>query len=298
MLHSEFSWPAKDGINLFGQQWAPEGDFKAILCLVHGIGEHTGRYGFVAEQLVANGYVLFGYDQRGHGRSAGQRGHSPSLEITLDDIGLLLQQAGQHYPGKRIFLYGHSLGGGLVLNYALRRHPKIAGIIATSPSLRQTISPPGWKLLLGRVMYLLLPTFGMSSGLDVKAISRDPQVVEAYIEDPLVHDKVSARFGIDGIDSGRWALEHAAELDLPLLLMHGSADRITSPDASREFAANSPRFTTLHILEGCYHELHNEPEKETVLRLMVNWLDGQTLPAPDHAAAAQRVHPSLVAIGG
>ncbi len=288
MRHIEHRWFSTDGLHLFGQFWAPDGDPSAVVCLVHGLGEHSGRFGFVGEKLAAAGYALFGCDLRGHGRSGGKRGHSPSLNQSLEDIATLLDQAAAIFPHKPLFLYGHSLGGGLVINYALRRHPSLAGIIATSPSLRQTTGTPAWKTLLGRVMSVLAPEFSLDNGLDVQEISRDERVVAAYQQDPLVHGKISARMGIDLIDSGRWALENAAGLDLPLLLIHGSADRITSPEASRAFASLAPARTSLHILDGCRHETHNEPEKETMISIVIDWLDRQTAGIPQVARATER----------
>jgi alpha-beta hydrolase superfamily lysophospholipase len=289
MRHREFGWVSTDGLELYAQAWVPEGEPQAVVCLVHGIGEHTGRYGYVAGRLTTAGYAVLGFDLRGHGRSAGQRGHTPSFDRLLDDIGLLLERAAQDYPGKPRFLYGHSLGGGLVLNYELRRHPAIAGVIATSPSLQQTKPSPAMKIALGRVMYRLAPSFSMASGLELAALSRDPQVIRDYQADPLVHELVSARLGIDLIDTGQWALDRAAQFSLPLLLIHGGADRITSPEATRLFASRVPGDVSLHILEGCYHETHNEAEKESMTQIMIDWLARHVpvLPIQDRSIPGQ-----------
>ncbi len=263
-----------DGLNLFVQEWAPDSKPRAVVCLVHGHGEHIGRYAHVAEALTSAGFALHGFDLRGHGKSEGARGHASSYDALLDDIERFLQQAAESQPRLPRFLYGHSMGGNLVINYALRRKPSLAGVIATGPWLRLAFEPPTIKVALGRMMNRVFPAFTQASGLETAALSRDAEVVRAYENDPLVHDKISARLFVTMYESGLWALEHAAEFPLPLLLMHGSADRLTSAQASEEFARKAGDRVTLRIWEGWYHEIHNEPEKEKVFHLMIDWLSG------------------------
>jgi alpha-beta hydrolase superfamily lysophospholipase len=272
-MKQETHWTSLDGLRLYGQVWQPSEEAKAVVCLVHGLGEHSGRYQHVGEALARAGFALLAFDLRGHGKSEGQRGHSPSYEALMDDIAVLLQQAESRYPGKPPFLYGHSLGGNLVINFALRRRPAIAGVIATGPALRTAFEPPGWKISLGKLMYRLWPGLAMANELDRQGLSHDAEVVRAYENDPLVHDRVSARLALDILQSGEWALAHAREFPLPLLLMHGAQDRLTSAAASREFAARAGEKCTLKIWEGFYHEVHNEPEKEEVLDFLVAWLN-------------------------
>ena len=136
MRHIDTNWTSADGLPLVGRCWEPAGEPRAVVCLVHGLGEHSGRYAHVAAALNDAGYAVLACDKRGHGRSGGKRGHTPSYEALMTDIDLLLAQAEQRFPGKPRFLYGHSLGGNEVLNYALRRKPDLAGVVATSPGLR------------------------------------------------------------------------------------------------------------------------------------------------------------------
>ncbi len=271
----EAYWKTLDGITLYARLWRPEGESKAVVCLVHGLGEHCGRYDHVGEALVEAGFALLAYDLRGHGKSEGARGHAPQFESLMDDIALLLDQAEQRFPARLRFLYGHSLGGNLVINYALRRQPSIAGVIATAPALRTAFEPPAWKISLGKIMYRLWPGLAMANELDIQGLSRDPEVVRAYKNDPLVHDRVSARLAMDLLQSGEWALAHADKFPLPLLLMHGSQDRLTSVAASRDFAARAGDRCTLKIWDGFYHEVHNEPEKDEVIAFMVAWLNNR-----------------------
>ncbi len=261
-----------DGLSLFTCRWNVENP-RGVICLVHGIGEHSGRYAHVAAYLNQAGYAMLGFDLRGHGRSQGQRGHIPGYESFMEDIALMLRSARERWPQQPLFLYGHSLGGNQVINYLLRRQPSLAGAVATGPSLRIAFEPPAFKVALGRLMNNLMPAFSQVTGLEVQALSRDASVVQAYIDDPLVHDRISARFFVDAMDAGFWALEHAAELKTPLLVMHGSADRLTSPKASEEFAARAGSLCSFKMWEGLYHEIHNEPEKEQVFVFLRNWLD-------------------------
>jgi acylglycerol lipase len=275
MQHFEFGWQTEDGLQLYAQGWQPETEPKGMVCLVHGLGEHSGRYAHLAAFLNQAGYALLALDLRGHGKSQGPRGHTPSCEALLDDIAHFLAEATARYPDRPRFLYGHSLGGNLVIEYALRRRPQLAGVIATGTSFRLAFEPPAWKLTLGKIMYNLWPTLSMSNELDRQGLSRDPEVVRAYNEDPLVHDRVSARLAMDMLQSGLWSLEHATEFPLPLLLMHGGADRLTSAQASREFASQAGHLCTLKIWDGFYHEIHNEPEQRQVFAYLLEWLDGK-----------------------
>lgn len=277
MKHEELSWHASDGQQFHGLEWRPEGETRAVVCLVHGLGEHAGRYAHVAQALCDAGYALLAFDLRGHGQTPGRRGHAPSWETALDDIARLLDEGAQRFPGLPRFLYGHSLGGTLVLAYALRRKPQVAGVIATGPVLKLPQPVPPAKLALGRFMYRVLPSFQLANGLDRAGLSRDPEVVRRYNEDPLVHDRVSARLAADMLDSGEWDIAHAAEFALPLLLMHGTADRITWAEGSRQFAAKLKGDCTFRLWQGLYHEIHNEPEQKEVLGFMIHWLQAHTL---------------------
>ncbi len=273
MRHDEGYMDTSDGIRLYTQAWSPESDVKAVVCLVHGLGEHSGRYAHVAAYLADHGYALAGYDLRGHGKSTGARGYSPSGDALMDDMAAHLENARARYPGKLLFLYGHSLGGNQILNFALRRQPSIAGVIATGPWLRLAFDPPALQVTLGKMINSVYPAFTQASGLERAALSRDEQVVKKYESDALVHDRISARLFMSSYQSGYWALEHASEFGLPLLLMHGGADRLTSAEASREFSQKAGTCCTLKIWEGFYHEIHNEPEQASVLKFLVNWLD-------------------------
>jgi alpha-beta hydrolase superfamily lysophospholipase len=263
---------AKDGLKLYMGSWRPEDAVAGVVCLVHGIGEHCGRYQHLAKFLNQAGYELLSIDIRGHGLSQGQRGHTPDVDALMDDIDLLIAEAQRTNPEKPIFLYGHSLGGNLVLNFALHRSPEITGVIATGPSLRLAFTPPAIKVSLGNIMDKIFPTYSQATGLNTQALSHNPEVVEAYKEDPLVHDRVSARLFCCIIETGEWALENAARFPLPVLLMHGGEDMLTSPDATRQFAEKAGEKSTLKIWDGLYHEIHNESKNQEIFAFLVDWM--------------------------
>ncbi len=274
MSYNTSTRQTKENIELFQQIWQPEGEIKAVICLIHGLGEHLSRYQHVAEYYGSKGYVVAAFDLRGHGKSQGQRGHYASLEMALDDIKVFINSTIAQFPGKPVFLYGHSLGGVMVLNYALKIKNNLTGVIATSPGLATGDKVAPWKLSLGKLLYSIVPTFSMANGLDVENISRDKEVVRKYKTDPLVHDQITARFGLDFLNAGLWASAHARELNLPLLLMYGTGDHIVSGEAVRAFAAAAPN-VTFHEWDGYFHELHNEPEKAEVFEFTDQWIQSQ-----------------------
>lgn len=276
MKHYETSWKAKDGLDIFAQAWGPDVvQPRAVACLVHGLGEHTGRYAHVAEAFSKEGVILFGADLRGHGKSRGPRGHFNSTEDILNDIDVLLEQAHARYTGLPLFLYGHSLGAIFVLYYNLVRKPNLKGVIATSPGMHNALENQPLKVVLAKALGSLIPTTTIASGLEVNGISHDEKVVQAYKDDPLVHDKATLGFGKIMLGVSNWTLEHASEFPLPLLLLHGKKDSIAYASSSIEFAETLEEKCTLVLWEEGFHELHNEPEKVEVFKTMTLWMDAR-----------------------
>ena len=271
MAATELSWKTSDGINIYGKKWETTMPIKAVICVMHGMGEHINRYEHVAEMFNKNGYAVIGCDQRGHGKSGGLRGHFPDFETFLNDVDELLKVASEHFPDTKKILYGHSMGGNLVANYLLRRQPKIAGAILSSPYFQLAFQPSKSTLFIGRLMKGVFPALSLSSGLDSSAISRDTDVVKKYNKDPLVHDKVSAKMGIEMIETGEWAIGNAEKLNIPTLVYHGTADRLTSFEGSKAFAKKAGKLVTFVPFEELFHETHNEPEKEEVFKMVINW---------------------------
>jgi alpha-beta hydrolase superfamily lysophospholipase len=273
ILQREFALTTNDGLELFAKSWGDPQASRAAVVLVHGLGEHCGRYKHVAQAFVSYGLYVLGFDQRGHGRSPGKRGLIPSYDQPLEDLTVALERAQADAPSLPLFLYGHSLGGLEVLHYGLVRKPELHGVIATSPALM--VSTSTLNRLMAGLMKHVAPNMIVANGLDASALSRDPQVGQAYLQDPLVHDKVSVRFGSYMMDMGRYVLDHATEWSLPLYLAHGTADRICQFEGSAQFAARAGAMVTFHPWEGLYHETHNELNKDEVIQAMLDWINAQ-----------------------
>ncbi len=277
MEHKTGTFQGAGGLELYYQSWKPDPEIerRAALVIVHGLGEHSGRYRNVVEELLPRGIVVYGFDLRGHGRSAGQRGHINAWSDIGQDLdaffSLVIQEEGE-LPR---FLMGHSLGGLIVLEYTLRRGKDAAyqGVIASGPGL----STDGLSPMLVKISSFLSrvwPTISMPSGLEVPGISRDPAVVQAYQEDPLVHGKVTPRGAVGGFAAVEWTLDHAADWSLPLLIVHGSADRLVPAKASACFFEQLPIDDKERIeYENGYHEPHNDVNHAQVTADLARWLE-------------------------
>ncbi|HKK80464.1 MAG TPA: lysophospholipase, partial [Phaeodactylibacter sp.] len=237
MEERAFDWKAADGTYIYAWEWQAE-QARAVICLAHGLGEHVGRYEAFAEWFVERGITVIGYDRRGHGKSAGKRGHSMGVEPLLDEVARLLVEAETRYQKLPIFLYGHSQGGSLVLSYALHRHPNLSGIIASAPWISLAFEPPAPLIALGKLMRRIYPAFQQSNNLNTADLSRDPEVVEAYEADPLVHDRITAGNAINMMEEGAWLLRQRGDFPCPLLVLHGTGDKVTSAEASETFVSH------------------------------------------------------------
>lgn len=253
----------------------PQSEQKAVVCLVHGLGEHSGRYRHVAEFLNEQGFALLAFDLRGHGKSGGQRGHTPSLEAFMNEIDLLLEEAEGRYASKPRFLYGHSLGAILALVYALKRSPHVKGVISSGVGLRTALEEQKLKVALVKTGGRWLSGLSLPSGLKVSGLSRDPRVVEDYVADPLVHNRTTLGLGWCALEAIDYALAHGGEFNIPLLVMHGASDPLAYARGSLEFAEKVHYDRTVKLWDGLYHEIHNEPEKEEVLGYLAKWMDSK-----------------------
>lgn len=273
MGHFTSTFRSSDGLQLYLQGWEPDEGVRAVICLIHGLGEHSGRYAHIAHFLLSSGYAVISFDLRGHGNSEGIRGHFPSIDVVLQDLDALLLVARERYPDVPVFLYGQSLGGILVLTYVLRYKPELAGVVSSSPGLRTALEKQKGKIALARLLVIVAPSMTLPSGLDTHALSHDEKVVLNYVQDPLVHDRASLSFANTMLKAIQWTYQHASEFDLPLLMMHGTADWVAYYQGSQEFANLVQGDVTLKLWEGLYHEVHNEPEKEEVLNYLLGWLE-------------------------
>jgi alpha-beta hydrolase superfamily lysophospholipase len=244
----------------------------AVILLVHGLGEHSGRYADWAARFNEKGVAIRAFDLPGHGHSEGRRGVMPLPDKVYDTIDIFIRGIKAEFPGMPLFLYGHSLGGAIVLNYLVRRKPQVTGAIVTSPWVLLSETPPKAKVLLANVAKRLMPGMTQASGLKTGFLSRDPAVVTAYIKDPLVHGQISA--GLYGwvTDAAAETLARAPEITVPVLLAHGRNDMITSPAGSMQVAEAAPR-ATLKLWDEGYHELHNDLLKEEHFDFIAGWID-------------------------
>jgi acylglycerol lipase len=268
----DFNIRLSNGQILRGIIKSPGEKMRAAVILVHGQGEHIQRYRYWAELFNKENIGFTGVDLPGHGRSDGRKGHIKSLSILYEMIDVLINECKKTFPGIPIYLYGHSFGGGIVLEYILKKNPKIKGAIVTSPTLRLGFEPDRIKLKLANLVKYILPGLVQSSGLTVSYLSHENEAVEKYKKDPLVHGKISVSLFNILLNSGSYSLAHASELKLPLLLVHGADDVICSPSGSIEFAGKT-KMAELKIWEGGYHELHNETFKEEVFKYIMSWIN-------------------------
>ncbi len=273
MVTQPHSWKHITGEKIHAIEWKPKGKARAVVVIVHGIGEHSGRYHHVADFFNKHNIAVLSFDLLGHGLSEGKRGDAKSFLDMCSDFQHAILNAKKKYSKTPVFLYGHSLGAEMVIYHSMVNNPEINGLIGTGAAFRQTFPVSKIKIFVGKTINLFMPSFTMSTDIDASAISRDPEVVKAYKNDPLVHSMISVKTAMEIMDQGEWLISNAKRLNQPLLLMSGSDDRMCSVEAVKEYAANSPKgLVTLKIWKGLYHEIHNEPEKNVVLKFTVDWI--------------------------
>jgi alpha-beta hydrolase superfamily lysophospholipase len=278
MIQETMNWKTQDGLNLYSKVWEPEETPIAVIAIVHGLGEHCNRYEHVAAYFTDKRYAVMSFDQRGHGQSEGPRGHAPSYQVVMKDIEYLLSQCQEKYPDIPCFLYGHSMGGSEVLYYGLTQDSPqyLSGIIATSPGIRPANMPAPLTMALGKLLSKIIPTFPMDNELDVQGLSQDPEVIQAYKDDPMVHPKISAKHAMEMIFNGQWMLTQDS-FPKPLLLLQGENDRLVDPKATIDFAKRLENVdhVSFKLWNGGYHELHNEPFKNEVFDHILTWINNQ-----------------------
>ncbi len=260
---------------LKGYCWEPQ-HTKAVIILVHGMGEHAKRFeDSVIKYLLESNYAVLALDLYGHGLSKGKRGHCPSYKALIDAVDALVSKSRELFLSQPIYLYGHSMGANIVINYALLYPDTIKKVIASSPFLRLAFVPPKWKMFFGKLLFKVMPSLTLASELDVNAISRVPLEVKRYVDDTLIHNRISPMYLFPVIEAGEQALAKASELKVPSLITHGKADRLTDHKASVEFS-NQSELATLKLFENGYHELHHDLCKDEFIKTVLNWLDQQS----------------------
>ncbi|MBW2344844.1 MAG: lysophospholipase [Deltaproteobacteria bacterium] len=249
---------------------------KARLIIAHGLGEHSGRYDRVINRLVPEGLSIWALDFCGHGRSGGKRGHIESFDQYIADIDKLIEIASEDAPqDTKIFLLGHSLGGLIALNYGLRLPDKLNGLIVSSPVLAFKVKVPAFKIISGKVMSAVWPGLSMANELDPTKISHDRSVVDAYIHDPLVHNRVTARWFTEFISAMAWVQESVKKMQVPILMQIAGSDFLVDAGASETFFNHLLlKDKTIHIYRELFHEIFNETADESAVVLddLLAWL--------------------------
>jgi acylglycerol lipase len=276
MQHREDHFTTSDGSNIYTQAWLPDNPPQAIMLIVHGLGEHSGRYGNHVDYFVPRGYALYSIDTRGHGRSSGPRGYVERFNRYVEDIDRRAAEARSDWPGTPLFVLAHSLGSLMGLSYA-RQHPdQLAGLITSGTALQDALALPAWQRRLAVVLSHVTPALKIYNGVPLSGLSHDPAISAAFKADPLTHTWGTPRLATEAEVVRAQIQQSAATWHVPTLMLHGGADPICPAEGARQFAAQTPPgLVEYHEYPGLYHEIHNEVEKEQVFRDMETWLQAQ-----------------------
>jgi alpha-beta hydrolase superfamily lysophospholipase len=260
-----------DGAHIAYRAW-PQAGASITFAVVHGLGEHAGRYERFATGMAKHGMGTFAADLRGHGKSPGQRGHVDSWAQWTDEVSAFVKHV-EGVAGGEVVPLGHSFGGATVLSTVLAgKLPRSKRFIVSSPALKVKVAVPAWKIKLGTATSRLIPRLALDNEVDPKLLSRIPEVVEAYRTDPLVHSKISSRLYTEWLAATRHILDHAGEINIPFLILAGTDDGLIDPDGSKQLHERSLSVSELKLLEGRYHEPFNDRDNEEVFTLISNWL--------------------------
>jgi acylglycerol lipase len=271
--HKEGKFKGYKGLSLYYQCWLPDKTPKAVLLVAHGLAEHSGRYKNLVNYFVPKGYAVYALDHRGHGKSEGARSYVDHFSDYLADLKTFFDIVRKAHKDAKIFLVGHSMGGTIAVPYAIEHQRELAGVITSGALLvaSPTVSPA--LLAIAGVISALAPKMGVTV-LDASTISRDKAVVDAYVRDPLVYrGKVPARTGAELAKMWKTLPEQMPEIKLAILIMHGSADKLSAPAGSRLlYKRAGSKDKTLKLYKGFYHEIFNEPEHKQVMADVEAWL--------------------------
>lgn len=262
-----------DGRTLAVQDWTQHASVRGVVVLVHGLGEHSGRYAALAGQLNAWGFAVRGYDQHGHGHSNGVRGSLPSDTTLLDDLADVVDDARSHMAAELpLILLGHSMGGLVAAQFVRLGIRPVDALVLSSPALDAGLN--AFQKFLLKLLPSWAPDLRMGNGLNPHLISHDPQVVEAYLTDRVVHDRISTRLGAFIARGGPEVISAAPAWQVPTLLLYAGADQLVDPQGSQRFAQAAPRSVVTSMrFDGLYHEIFNEVEPNQVLAALRRWLD-------------------------
>ncbi|MBD2498028.1 alpha/beta hydrolase [Nostoc sp. FACHB-280] len=279
--HNESTFRGIGEIDLYYQSWQPTDNVKAVLVIVHGLGGHSSKYNNIVQHFIPKQYAAYSFDLRGHGRSPGQRGYINSWAEFREDLRIFLELIQAQYPKLPIFLLGHSLGSIVVLDYVLR-YPQAAAVLKSVILLAPSLGKVGVskiKLLLGQLLSRVWPRFTLNTGLDLSAGTRDEKVLAIYAQDTLRHTLGTARLATEFLNTVSWINHHTNKWQLPLLILHGGADRITLPEGSQIFyeQLTTCKDKTIIVYPDAYHELQDDLNYQEVLADLESWVEGHLL---------------------
>ncbi len=261
------------GEERFIRVWAVDNP-KAVVLLVHGMGEHSGRYEWLANQLNAEKFAAVAIDLTGHGKSPGPKGHSPSFERFFKDLDSLKATAELNFPGRPQVLFGHSMGGSIAAAYQLhRKDTNFKALILSSPGFAPAAKPASLRVLAGKMLCYLAPSLGLSNELVIEGLSRDLENIKTYLADPLNHDRLSPRLGMDCLSNGQDSLKHSSQITIPCFQFHGTSDLLASFSASKEFSENMGENNHFEAIDGGFHEILNDFDKLEMTLKIINWLN-------------------------
>lgn len=275
MRHTEDQFTGIGGTRLFTQAWLPTDAPKAHVTIVHGFGEHSSRYSHLVNHLLPKGYALSTYDQRGFGRSEGQRGYINSWGEYRGDLKLFVERVQREHPSVPHFIFGHSMGGLVTLDYLIRFPEGLRGAIISGPALGEP-NVAGWMIAVSKLLSKVWPRFSLDTELDLPALTRDPEELREIENDPLRHSLGTTRFGTEFFATQDFVKANGRKLLLPVFMFHGGADRVVPASATQAFfstvAAADKKLT---VYEGGYHESINDIHRATVLADVEEWLEAR-----------------------
>ena len=265
------SLKSADGTKLAYRAW-PKPGADTTFAVVHGLGEHSGRYARFAEAMANHGMSTYAVDLRGHGESDGQRGHVDSWSQWTDDVSAFVSQV-EHQVGDEVVPLGHSFGGAALLSTLLAgKLPNTKRFVVSSPALKLRLQAPAWKTAVAPLASRIVPRLAMDNEVDPAAVSRIPEVVAAYRNDPLVHSRISSRMYTEWQQATVDILGQAGQIEIPFLILAGTADPLIDPEGSRRLHELAPSLSELHLLEGRYHEPFNDLGSDEVFQLVADWV--------------------------
>ena len=267
MKHTEGNFKGVRSTNIYYQGWLPDEDVKAVLLIVHGLGEHSGRYKNVVEHFVPLGYAVYGFDHIGHGKSEGDREYVEIFEDFTDNLMVYYNMVKVWQKGIPIFLLGHSMGGLIVPYYLISHQEKFKGAVISAPFVKIGDNISQMTIIMGKILSNILPRAGVQA-LDPAGVSSDPQVVADYVNDPLVfHGKTPARLAAELLRAIQHVNQNFNKITLPFIVLQGGSDALIDLEGAQNLYDQASSIDkTIKIYEGLHHEVFNEPEREIVLK--------------------------------